>query len=123
GYAILPIVGTALVAQIDQEKALKNLRVDAEFYKLQGLRMLIDGYTQITAPPKAEISHTDAETVSTSSEASLLFHFPGRIINWVNKPIPGGYVEVPLSIDLSKSFTMYVLLRRVMRDIVEMFAI
>ncbi|KAG8736577.1 hypothetical protein FRC10_009150 [Ceratobasidium sp. 414] len=48
GYAILPISGTALAAQMDQENALKNLRVDAEFYNLQGLKRLIDAYTQIT---------------------------------------------------------------------------
>lgn len=42
GYAILPIHDAALPTRMSRETVLGNLRVDAEYYKLEGLKKLID---------------------------------------------------------------------------------
>jgi hypothetical protein len=55
GYTILPIHENALPTRMSREAALKNLRADAVYYKLQKLVKLIDASTnQVPTPSNAE---------------------------------------------------------------------
>jgi hypothetical protein len=47
GYTILPISDNAL-PRMSRENALRNLRVDAEYYRLKGLIDLIDNHTSVS---------------------------------------------------------------------------
>jgi hypothetical protein len=48
GYAILPINDNALPARMSRENVLGNLRVDAQYYKLNGLMKLIDSHRPVS---------------------------------------------------------------------------
>lgn len=48
GYHVLPLSNSMLPARMSRELALRNLRVDAEFYLLDGLLAQIAGTTEIS---------------------------------------------------------------------------
>lgn len=53
GYVVLPLDTSKLSSSsicYPEEKAVKNLRADADFYKLEGLKKVCDDY--LTEPPK-----------------------------------------------------------------------
>ncbi|CAE6455518.1 unnamed protein product [Rhizoctonia solani] len=108
GYIILPIHENALPARMSREAALKNLRADAEYYKLQKLIGLIDASNQAPAPPEAQGLSKKEKDITKPQKLPAFFHFPGRASSfntaWNNHPY--AFMEFPLHINLLKSFTI-----------------
>ncbi|KAJ1301914.1 hypothetical protein OPQ81_000753 [Rhizoctonia solani] len=109
GYTILPIHESALPKRMSRETALKNLRADAVYYGLEKLVNLIDASNQALVPPNPQgSSEKQKEVTKTSQKLPSFFHFPGRVssfsTSWYNSP--SAFVEFPLPISLTKSFTI-----------------
>ncbi|KAG8688014.1 hypothetical protein FRC11_006213 [Ceratobasidium sp. 423] len=109
GYTILPIHETALPSRMSRETALKNLRADAVYYGLEELVKLIDTSNQAPAPANAQGSlEKGKEGAKKPQKPPSFFHFPGRVssfsTSWYN--YPSAFVEFPLSIDLTRGFTI-----------------
>ncbi|CAE6337537.1 unnamed protein product [Rhizoctonia solani] len=96
-----------------REMALDNLRVDAGYYGLSNLVKLLDKNKQAIAvaanPPEVA---PEAKELPPDPRIAPVFQFPGRVSNfsgegqdrWTNHPL--AFMEFPLQIDVTKSFTI-----------------
>ncbi|QRV95514.1 regulator of telomere elongation helicase 1 [Ceratobasidium sp. AG-Ba] len=85
GYEILPLHENALPTRMTPDNAVKNLRADAAFFRLEKLKNIIDKHIKSQIQPKVdEVVPLNMRDSSSAAGTNPYFHFPGRIVNWVH---------------------------------------